>query len=171
MAEAKDRSPTESTDHLTLSTKNTASSSFSAEHAEQAQARTKTPHEIPSVVVEALHARGLEVNDAGNVDWHLSSCHHPRRWSLARKLYDTSIIVFLEFFMTLASNEGVAVAQTQSDAIGTSTETAIAAFITVYFMGQVSRLQHILVLADVLTKSTIGVGQCDLPAYRRVIRQ
>jgi hypothetical protein len=134
MSEAKHWSHSESTDHLTLSIKNTASSSFSTD---QTQSTTQAPQDVPAVVIEALHARGLEVNDVGNVDWHLTSPHHPRRWSLNRKIYDTSIIIFLEFFMTLASNEGTAIAQTQYDAIGTSAETAIAAFITVYFMGQV----------------------------------
>jgi hypothetical protein len=42
--------------------------------------------------------------------------------------------------MTLASNEGIAIAQNQYEELGTSTETAIAAFTTVYFMGQVHHL-------------------------------
>ena len=41
---------------------------------------------------------GLKVGDDGYVHWKKGSLHHPRNWSGWRKAYDTSLIVFLDFF-------------------------------------------------------------------------
>lgn len=50
---------------------------------------------------------GFVTTEEGAVTWSEKHPHHPRSWSLARKLYDTGIMFALELFTTLISNTGV----------------------------------------------------------------
>lgn len=36
--------------------------------------------------------------DGVHIQWALGNCRHPRNWSLRRKVYDTTLIIFLESF-------------------------------------------------------------------------
>lgn len=53
-----------------------------------------------------------------------------------RKVYDTAIIVFLEFFMTLISNAGSSIAPTAMHDFGIDRVSTLAALTTVYLLGQ-----------------------------------
>ncbi|OAQ74123.1 hypothetical protein VFPPC_15419 [Pochonia chlamydosporia 170] len=41
---------------------------------------------------------GVERRSDGFIYWRRDSSHHPRNWSSTRKLFDTSVIVLLEFY-------------------------------------------------------------------------
>lgn len=41
---------------------------------------------------------GVERKSDGFIYWKSDSSDHPRRWSSSRKLFDTSIIIILEFY-------------------------------------------------------------------------
>lgn len=91
---------------------------------------------VPRCVAEKLQARGFEVNDDGIVRWAKDSLTHPRRWPLMRKIYDSSVICFLEFFMTLVSNTGSSIAPFAAEEFGISRQMALFCFTTLYLMGQ-----------------------------------
>jgi MFS family permease len=92
--------------------------------------------DIPKHVSDALHAKGFKVDSAGIVRWAEGSITHPRRWPLLRKMYDTAIICFLEFFMTLVSNTGSSIAPFVADELGIGKQTAVLLLTTVYLTGQ-----------------------------------
>lgn len=98
----------------------------------------KKPIILPRKVSEALLADGFEVNDDGVVRWapDSSTSTHPRRWPLARKVYDTALICFLEFFVTLISNTGSSIAPIAAEELGVSREVALFCFTTLYLIGQ-----------------------------------
>lgn len=91
---------------------------------------------VPRRVAEKLQARGFEVTDEGIVRWAKDSLTHPRHWSLLRKCYDSAIIIFLEFFMTLVSNTGSSIASFAADDLGVSREMALFCFTTIYLVAQ-----------------------------------
>ena len=91
---------------------------------------------IPRRVADKLAARGFEVSDEGIVRWAKDSLTHPRHWPLLRKIYDSAIICFLEFFMTLVSNTGSSIAPFAAEELGVSREMALFYFTTVYLVGQ-----------------------------------
>ena len=66
----------------------------------------------------------------------MTAATHPRQWPLVRKVYDSAIICFLEFFMTLVSNTGLSIAPQAAHELGVSTEVALLCFATVYLIGQ-----------------------------------
>ena len=92
--------------------------------------------DVPRRVQEALDARGFNVSTEGLVTWQADSRSHPRNWSLLRKTYDSALICFLEFFMTLLSNCGSGVSDVARHDLGISRELAIFSFVTVYLLGQ-----------------------------------
>jgi hypothetical protein len=47
---------------------------------------------------DALSSFGLAVNEEQNIDWARGNTHHPRNWPAGRKTFDTSLIIFLDFF-------------------------------------------------------------------------
>ena len=96
----------------------------------------KRPLIIPRKVSNALEARGFEVDNNGTVSWAHNSITHHRRWPLLRKVYDSAIICFLEFFMTLISNTGSSMAPEAAKDFGISKEEALFCFTTVYLVGQ-----------------------------------
>lgn len=91
---------------------------------------------IPRKVADALQAKGLDVDNEGIVRFAKDSITHPRRWPLLRKVYDSAIICFLEFFMTLVSNTGSSIAPVAANELGISREVALFCFTTVYLIGQ-----------------------------------
>ncbi|KAK3723561.1 hypothetical protein LTR37_001813 [Vermiconidia calcicola] len=91
---------------------------------------------VPREVSDALEAKGLRVDNEGVVRWAPDSITHPRQWPLRRKVYDSAIIWFLEFFVTLVSNTGSSIAPVAANELAISTEVAIFCFTTVYLVGQ-----------------------------------
>lgn len=52
-----------------------------------------------------LHKHGLEYTpDGGLIRWSASNSQHPRNWSIARKFYDTSLIIFLDLFVCVSEH-------------------------------------------------------------------
>ena len=91
---------------------------------------------VPKRVSDALHAKGFDVDSAGVVHWAEGSITHPRRWPVLRKSYDTAIICFLEFFITLVSNTGSSLAPFVAEEFGIARQTAVFCLTTVYLLGQ-----------------------------------
>lgn len=58
---------------------------------------------LPHDAYEVLREHGLELVNAF-VTWQTGNKNHPRNWSANRKAYDTSIMLFLEFFTSVRSN-------------------------------------------------------------------
>ena len=54
--------------------------------------------EHPRSLEHLLELHGVEKRDDGSLNWIEGSKQHPRNWSLGRKLYDTSLLIFVEFF-------------------------------------------------------------------------
>ena len=46
-----------------------------------------------------LAQHGLQRGTDGLISWQRGSNDHPRNWSPARKAFDTTVIIFLEFFV------------------------------------------------------------------------
>jgi MFS family permease len=96
----------------------------------------KQPIDIPRRVSDILSSKGLNVSTEGLVTFQDDSRSHPRNWPLLRKCYDSALICFLEFFMTLVSNTGSSVSAAASAELGLGRETGIFVFVTVYLLGQ-----------------------------------
>lgn len=61
---------------------------------------------IPSSLVtdEQVARHGLEIDPgSGYIRWRKDSRDHPRNWSALRKTYDTSLVMFLEFYTWVQS--------------------------------------------------------------------
>jgi hypothetical protein len=56
---------------------------------------------------ELLADLGLERRSDGLISWQSDSKDHPRNWTAGRKAFDTTVIIFLEFFVTVVSTAGV----------------------------------------------------------------
>lgn len=54
--------------------------------------------DFPQNLLDDLSREGLAITDDGIVGWTDRSALHPSRWPLKRKLFDTSVILFYEFF-------------------------------------------------------------------------
>ncbi|KAK2049991.1 major facilitator superfamily transporter [Colletotrichum somersetense] len=66
-----------------------------------------------------------------------SDCHnHPRQWRRARKIYDTSLVIFLEFYTTTISTAGTPVAARVQMDLGVSQVFATFLFVSTYLIGQ-----------------------------------
>lgn len=61
---------------------------------------------------EELAKHGLQRGDNGLITWQPDSKDHPRNWSTLRKCFDTTLIIFLEFFVTVVSTTGVSISTT-----------------------------------------------------------
>lgn len=60
----------------------------------------KSPIVVDKDVLEPyLSEFGLQVAcDGLHIQWAKGNPHHPRNWSLLRKIHDASLIIFLELF-------------------------------------------------------------------------
>lgn len=130
----------ESTQHSLSQTSFWSSgSSLSLKKPEDALANpdgTEKPVEIPQCVFDALGERGFDVNEHGVVSFAPGSRSHPRSWPLYRKVFDSALICFLEFFMTALSNTGTTVAEHAHNSFGVTRVQALVCFTTVYLIGQ-----------------------------------
>ncbi|KAK4552471.1 hypothetical protein LTR86_010314 [Recurvomyces mirabilis] len=94
------------------------------------------PLDIPRHVSAALYAKGFNVSDLGLVTFRSDSRSHPRNWPLLRKVYDTSLICFLEFFMTLVSIAGSVAADVAGKSLGFTFVGSICSWVTLYMLAQ-----------------------------------
>ncbi|KAL2821439.1 major facilitator superfamily domain-containing protein [Aspergillus cavernicola] len=86
---------------------------------------------------EQLARHGLEIEAAtGYIRWQRHSKDHPRNWSGARKTYDTSLVMFLEFYTTVISTTGASAAELALSDYATSKMTLLVAFSLMYQLGQ-----------------------------------
>ena len=85
---------------------------------------------VPKSLKAQLKSDELDLLENGVVCWTENSSMHPRKWTLKRKIYDTAVIVFLEFFTTLISNTGSASARESHKTLGIGYEWAIFSFTT-----------------------------------------
>lgn len=94
--------------------------------------------DVPASIFFALLQKGFDVDRHGVVRWRQDSITsvHPRRWPLLRKSYDSAVICFMEFVMTLISNTGSSIAPYAMKDLGISRELALFCFTTLYLLGQ-----------------------------------
>ncbi|RAK94073.1 MFS multidrug transporter [Aspergillus costaricaensis CBS 115574] len=74
--------------------------------------------------------------DGVHIQWALGNCRHPRNWSLRRKVYDTTLIIFLEFFTTAISTAGSTAANNAVHDFEISRTLSIFLFVSIYLIGQ-----------------------------------
>lgn len=99
-------------------------------------ASTREQIDIPSNVNQKLHSKGLATDNSGLVRWKSGTSAHPRRWPLFRKSYDSAVIIFMEFVMTLFSNVGSSIVPYSIEQLGVSEEIGLFCFTTLYLLGQ-----------------------------------
>ncbi|KAK1139226.1 hypothetical protein N8T08_001156 [Aspergillus melleus] len=75
--------------------------------------------------------------DGRHVCWGHDNKKHPRNWGTARKLYDTSLILFLDFFVTTTSSAGASAAAQAKDDYRIGRELSVFCFVTIFLLGQV----------------------------------
>lgn len=85
---------------------------------------------------EMLSSYGLAREQDGVISWARDSPHHPRHWTIGRKVYDTALIILLELYTTVISTTGAAVADVAGPEYGISGMTALVAFTFMYQLGQ-----------------------------------
>ncbi|PYI00267.1 MFS multidrug transporter [Aspergillus sclerotiicarbonarius CBS 121057] len=74
--------------------------------------------------------------DHGFIRWSASNPQHPRNWLPARKMYDTSLIIFLDLFTTCVSTAGSTAADYARHEFGIGNTLAIFLFVSVSLLGQ-----------------------------------
>ncbi|KAL4935105.1 hypothetical protein BDV06DRAFT_137543 [Aspergillus oleicola] len=84
-----------------------------------------------------LSKHGLELTpDGAFVRWSCSNPNHPRNWTTLRKVYDCSLIIFLEMFTTAISTAGSSAADSAHQEFGISRLLAIFFFVSLYLIAQ-----------------------------------
>ncbi|KAJ5312437.1 hypothetical protein N7508_003267 [Penicillium antarcticum] len=80
---------------------------------------------------------GLEYTPDGEfIRWSASNINHPRNWPLLRKIYDSSLIIFLDLFTTAISTAGSSAADHARHEFGVEKTLALFVFVSVYLLGQ-----------------------------------
>ncbi|PYH45951.1 putative MFS multidrug transporter [Aspergillus saccharolyticus JOP 1030-1] len=74
--------------------------------------------------------------DGVHIRWAVSNSRHPRNWRLRRKLWDTALVLFLEFFTTAVSTAGSIAANSAVREFQIPQELSIFLFVSVYLVGQ-----------------------------------
>ncbi|QDS72162.1 hypothetical protein FKW77_004542 [Venturia effusa] len=93
---------------------------------------------IPTDLALAVRHEGFALSDDGEISWtDYDSIHHPSKWSTRRKLFDTTVILFFEFFTTVISNSGSLSAVQSHDELKIDLVPAVCIFTTTYLGGQV----------------------------------
>lgn len=91
---------------------------------------------VPDDAAKDLYVRGFQFDSYGIVTFTEASKTHPRNWPAGRKIYDSALICFLEFFMTLISNTGSSIALESAAGLGLGRTVALICFTTLYMLGQ-----------------------------------
>ncbi|KAJ0163798.1 putative transporter C36.03c [Colletotrichum tanaceti] len=76
------------------------------------------------------------LSSQSDLSWTPDVHVHPRDWGRARKIYDTCIVVFIEFFTTMISTAGSPVANHLHPELGVSPIVATCIFVSTYLIGQ-----------------------------------
>ncbi|KND86755.1 putative transporter [Tolypocladium ophioglossoides CBS 100239] len=97
-----------------------------------------------------LRAYGVERRHDGLIYWKSDSTDHPRNWSTVRKVFDTAVIIALEFYTTVISTTGASVADTAGPEYGFERRQALVAFTFMYQLGQ-------------------AIGGCLIPPFSEVV--
>ncbi|KAK1149427.1 hypothetical protein N8T08_006650 [Aspergillus melleus] len=74
--------------------------------------------------------------DGFHIQWAKGNPHHPRNWSLLRKVHDASLIIFLELFTTAISTAGSTTAHDAAGEFGIRKELSLFLFVSIYLLGQ-----------------------------------
>ncbi|KAK4251846.1 polyamine transporter 1 [Corynascus novoguineensis] len=85
---------------------------------------------------ELLASLGLQRVEDGLISWRADSKDHPRNWTALRKTFDTTVIIFLEFFVTVVSTAGASAAHAAQFRDGMGNASSILAFTFIYNLGQ-----------------------------------
>ncbi|KAI9663138.1 MAG: hypothetical protein M1821_008186 [Bathelium mastoideum] len=80
--------------------------------------------------------RSGSTSTSSSITWRRDSCDHPRNWSSTRKLYDTTVIILLEFYTTIISTTGPAAASPAAKEYSLSVPVSLVAFSFIYQLGQ-----------------------------------
>ncbi|KAL4782827.1 major facilitator superfamily domain-containing protein [Aspergillus varians] len=89
------------------------------------------------ILQQSLAQYGLRLAaDGYHVRWAVGNPRHPRNWPMSRKVYDISLLIFLEFFTTAVSTAGSTAANAAAEEFNLSEELSIFLFVTVYLFGQ-----------------------------------
>ncbi|KAE8146064.1 subtilisin-like protein [Aspergillus avenaceus] len=89
------------------------------------------------ILEQHLRQYGLQVAPGGfYIHWARDNERHPRNWSILRKTYDTSLIIFLELFTTAISSSGSTAANDAREEFNMPKELSIFVFVSVYLLGQ-----------------------------------
>ncbi|KAK8111752.1 uncharacterized protein PG998_008209 [Apiospora kogelbergensis] len=83
-----------------------------------------------------LRAHGLERGPDDLIRWRRDSPDHPRNWSSRRKGFDTTVIIFFEFFVTVVSTTGAAVADPLRDEYSLGKRLSLVSITFMYNLGQ-----------------------------------
>ena len=104
----------------------------SAKLAHVSSANSSNECSLSSTSLDDLLAQeGLELNEAGYVQFCTDSPAHPRTWPKVRKVYDLILIVSLNFVMSAMSNAGTPVARYAMVTIGVGHVVGLLGFTTV----------------------------------------
>ncbi|KAL4816673.1 major facilitator superfamily domain-containing protein [Aspergillus spinulosporus] len=90
-----------------------------------------------AITDDQLCPHGLEIDPgSGCIRWEKNSKDHPRNWSSSRKMYDSSLVMFLELYTTVISTTGASAAELALHDYRASKMTLLVAFSLVYQLGQ-----------------------------------
>jgi hypothetical protein len=89
-----------------------------------------------SLLEECLHGHGLATDAAGFIRWRNDNPQHPRNWTLQAKMYNTIIILLLEFITSAIGTAGTAAAQDLRNDFGIGLEVSILCLTSAYLVGQ-----------------------------------
>ncbi|KAJ9492109.1 hypothetical protein VN97_g1119 [Penicillium thymicola] len=116
-------------------------------------------------VGHALELQGLKrTGDEKNlVGWAAMNPRHPRNWSNARKAYDVSIIIFLEFYTTAVSTSGATAARNAQKQFGIGETLSVFLYISTkwvfYFAAIVTGILAVLLLTIRESRPTVLLTQ------------
>lgn len=77
-----------------------------------------------------LSNHGVHIEDGFTVCWNKDTTEHPLNWKPISKYYSATIVIWLEFYMTVLSSSGAATAKTSMNEFGISRLLGVFAFIT-----------------------------------------
>ena len=104
----------------------------SAKLAHVSSANSSNESSLSSTSLDDLLAQeGLELSEAGNVQFCTDSPAHPRAWSKTRKVYDLLLIMSLNFIMGAMSNAGTPIAAYAMETFGVGRVVGLLGFTTV----------------------------------------
>jgi MFS family permease len=89
-----------------------------------------------SLLKECLDEHGLTTDHAGFVRWRNDNPRHPRNWTLQAKVYNTVIVLLLEFITSAVGTAGTAAAQDLQNDFKINLDLLIVCLTSSYLVGQ-----------------------------------